>query len=269
MNILYCGDCGICRGIFLSVLSLTHHTTQPLNIFILTADVNDGASSGRAIGEGFADRLRSLSGESCEISVRLYDLTERFAAELPQANMDTRFTPLCMLRLYADTLDGLPDRLLYLDADVLCCGDFSYLAQLDMSDVDIAGVPDRYGKWFFGNIFRHDYLNSGVLVLNMPRIRENGLFRKCREICRTEKLFMPDQSALNRLAVKRCLPARFNNQGRMRDDTVFKHFTTYFALFPYIRPVTVKPWQTDDVRRRLGIHEFDGIFEEYRRSYDE
>lgn len=269
MNILYCGDCGICRGIFLSVLSLTHHTTQPLNIFILTADVNDGKSSGRAIGEDFADRLRSLSGESCEISVRLYDLTERFAAELPQANMDTRFTPLCMLRLYADTLDGLPDRLLYLDADVLCCGNFSYLAQLDMSDADIAGVPDRYGKWFFGNIFRHDYLNSGVLILNMPRIRENGLFRKCREICRTEKLFMPDQSALNRLAVKQRLPARFNNQGRVRDDTVFKHFTTYFALFPYIRPVTVKPWQTDDVHRRLGIHEFDGIFEEYRRSYDE
>lgn len=269
MDILYCGDCGVCPGIFLSVLSLAKHSAEALHIHILTASTKHGETQHRAISKEFADSLLSLSGKNCTVSVTLYDITERFASELPQANMDTRFTPLCMLRLYADTVEGLSDRLLYLDADVLCRADFSELSKIDISHADIAGVPDRYGKWFFGNILRHDYLNSGVLVMNMARIRENELFRKCRAICRTEKLFMPDQSALNRLAEKHKLPARFNNQGRMRCDTVFKHFTTYFELFPYVHPITVKPWQTDAVHKKLKIFEFDDIFDEFRRLYNE
>ncbi len=269
MNILYCGDRGVCDGIFLSALSLSKHASERLDFYILTASVEFGDKKHVAIDCAFAEKLRSALSGFDGYSVSLIDLSERFAEYSPTANMGTRFTPLCMLRLYADTVPTLPDRLLYLDADVLCCADFSEMYHTPMESFDIAGVPDRYGKYFFGNILRHDYFNSGVLILNMARIRENGLFEKCRAMCRDKKMFMPDQSALNKLAQKKRLSKHCNEQGRIRRRTIFKHFTTYFKFFPYIHHVTVKPWQVDAMHDTLGIFEFDDILELYERIYHE
>lgn len=263
MNILFCGDKAVCEGIFLSALSICKNTKEKINIYILTASIKTHS----AIPQDFADKLQSTIHEkNPDNQVTLLDISGMFGQYLPLANMGTRFTPLCMLRLFADTVPEIPDRILYLDTDVLCradCKDF-YLS--DISDVEIVGVPDRYGKWFFGNIFKHDYLNSGVLLMNMSNIRKSGLFEKCRNMCRDKKMFMPDQSALNKLAVKRKASAGYNAQGKIKSDTVFKHFTTFFKFFPYIRAVTIKPWHVDRLHNELKIYEFDDILEEYKRS---
>ncbi len=263
MNILFCGDENVCEGIFLSSLSLAKYNADELNIYILTASTNGHT----AIGGAFAEKLQTVLKEKIESNrVFLIDITETFADYLPLANMSTRFTPLCMLRLFADKIDVIPDKILYLDADVMCCSSVGVLYALDISDVEIAGVPDRYGKWFFGNILRHDYLNSGVLLMNMKAIRESGLFERCRRTCRDKRMFMPDQSALNKLAKKKKLPEKYNCQGKMKRDTILKHFTTFFKFFPYFHPVTIKQWDTDRLHNELKIFAFDDILEEYQRS---
>lgn len=85
-------------------------------------------------------------------------------------------------------------------------------------------------------------------------------------MCCEKRMFMPDQSALNKLATKRKLPQKYNEQGKIKSNTVFKHFTTYFKFFPYFHAVTVKPWQREKLHGVAGIFEFDDILEEYRRS---
>lgn len=262
MNILYCGDENVSRGIYLSVLSLLKNTESTLKIYVFTA----GTGAYKCISPSFAEKLRcAVKSHNSRNEVILFDITDIFSEYTPVANMGTRFTPMCMLRLFADLVDGIPDKILYLDADVMCRKDFLDFYNTDMGDAELMGVPDRYGKWFFGNVLKHDYLNSGVLLLNMKRIRESGLFEKCREMCRDKKMFMPDQSALNKNAVKKKAPARYNEQGKIKEQTVFKHFTTYFKFFPYIRHNTVKPWEQDRMHRELKIYEFDGILEEYKR----
>lgn len=263
MNILFSGDKGVCEGIFLSVLSICKNTNEDLTFYILTAKLDNRD----AIPMSFADKLQSLIyAKGQDYKVILLDISEKFQSYLPLANIGTRFTPFCMLRLFADMVPEIPDKILYLDTDVLCRADFKDFYYSDITDIEIAGVPDRYGKWFFGNIFKHDYLNSGVLLMNMSNIRKSGLFRKCRDMCRDKKMFMPDQSALNKLAVKRKIPAKYNAQGKIYPDTVFKHFTTFFKFFPYIRAITIKPWHTDKLHNELKIFEFDDILEEYQRS---
>ena len=265
MNILFCGDSGVCEGIFLSTLSICKNVNEQLNIYILTATTGKHSAISQSFGDILQNKVENkISGST----VYLLDISELFNSYLPTANIETRFTPLCMLRLFADMVPDIPDKILYLDTDVLCRADFSELYYSDISNIEIAGVPDRYGKWFFGNILKHDYLNSGVLLLNMANIRKSGLFKKCREMCRDKKMFMPDQSALNKLAVKRKIPAKYNAQGKIKKDTVFKHFTTFFKFFPYIRAVTIKPWHTDKLHRELGIFEFDDILDEYKRSIE-
>lgn len=266
MNILYSGDANIADGVFLSALSIAKHNSDELNIYILTASLVYEGEVREALEPSFAEKLEAyLLRYNDRVCVKLIDISEKFAREIPRANINTRFTPFCMLRLFADSVDGLPDKILYLDNDVLCRGDISDFYNTDIENASLAGVLDNYGSHFFRQKFyKRDYLNSGVLLLNMKKIRENGLFRRAREMCVTKKMFMPDQSALNKLCKDKIIcPRRYNEQRRLRDNTVLQHFTTSFRLFPYFHSVTVKPWQEEKMHQVLGLYEYDDLLSEY------
>ncbi len=272
MNILYCGDGNIADGVMISVLSLTQAVKEALHIYILTASVENAGTRHPALGGDFAAFLdRKVKQWDPENTVRLYDITELFAAQPPTANMGTRFTPCCMLRLYADLVRELPDRILYLDNDVICRSDPGAFYHQDMQDAEIAGVLDYYGSWFFRNHpLKRDYLNSGVLLLNMEKIRQTGLFRQCRHRCRTREMFMPDQSALNKLCrSKRIADRKYNEQRRLRRDTVFQHFTTSFRFFPWFHTVSVKPWNLEGMHTVLKLYTYDSLLEQYKEMKEE
>lgn len=269
MNILFCGDRNVQDGLLIAVLSLLKNTSKKLDIYILTLDMTMNDKVYRPVDKAFTEYLNNeLSARYKDrLQVRLIDTTEFFKSETPAANLSTRFTPCCMLRLFADKLDELPDRILYLDTDVICRKDFSDFYYQDMDGVELAGVLDYYGSWFFRkNILKRDYLNSGVLLMNMAELRKTGLLSKCRHMCTTKKMFMPDQSALNKLSVsKHICERKYNDQRRLHTDTVFQHFTTHFRFFPYIRTETVKPWQTEEVTTVLHISktEYGELFADY------
>lgn len=262
MNILYCGDGNIADGLMISVLSLLRQVKEPLHIFILTMTSAGCEPLPETLAKALERRVCPGGG-----SVRLLDVSGLFDNEPPEANLETRFTPCCMLRLYADLLPEIPERILYLDTDVICRRDCREFYQQDMGQNEVAGALDYYGSWFFRrNPFQRDYLNSGVMLLNMKRIRQTGLFQKCRSRCAEKKMFMPDQSAINKLALhKKILPRRYNEQRKLQADTVFQHFSTTFRFFPYIRTVTVKPWQPDRMHEVLHLYEYDDLLEEFRQ----
>ncbi len=270
MNILYCGDSNIAEGVILSVMSLKKNVKEPLNIYILTAHVTVKGKQVQALSSQFAlDLEQYLKETDKQSSVWLSDITGLFEKELPLANMGTRFTPCCMLRLFADCIEELPDRLLYLDNDVLCRTDCSEFYHQELDRYELCGVPDYYGRWIYKKsilkFYKLDYLNSGVLLLNLKKIRETGLFKKCREICTSKEMLLPDQAALNKLVMyKKVFPRKYNEQHKLRKDTVLQHFTTRFRFFPKFRTVTVKPWDIDRVHEVLKITEYDTLFAEYQ-----
>jgi lipopolysaccharide biosynthesis glycosyltransferase len=266
MNILYCGNDKIEDGILISILSLTKNVKEALHIYVMTMSLNVAGTAYYPVPVSFTDYLDKLVKKSNPAHfVQRIDATELFQKELPAVNLDTRFTPYCMLRLFADEIPELPEKLLYLDDDVICRKDCTEFYHQDISNYEFAGVLDYYGRWFFRrNILHWDYQNSGVLLLNLQMIRKTGLFKKCRQLCAAKKMFMPDQSALNKLAVaKKKLPRRFNEQRRLHRDTVFQHFTTSFRLFPWFHAMTVKPWQIEKVHSQLKLHEYDELLAEY------
>ena len=98
----------------------------------------------------------------------------------------------------------------------------------------------------------------------MAEIRKTGLFKACRELLKSEELFMPDQSAINRLSSsKKIFPRKYNEQNKLHHDTVFRHFTTTFRFFPIIKTVTVKPWQKERLHKVLGVYELDELLREW------
>lgn len=268
MNLLYCGDKNIENGLIISVLSLMKTVKQPLNIYVVTMSLEFGGKVFNPVSREVIEFLdRYIKNGNSESFIKLIDATNQFTSNMPMINMDTRFTPYCMLRLFVDKIPELPEKILYLDNDVICRLDCSEFYHQDITKYEIVGALDYYGKWFFkNNLFKFDYINSGVLLMNLKKIKETGLFEKCRARCQNKKMFMPDQSAINKLAVlKKIESRRFNEQRKLHKDTVFQHFTTSFRFFPWFHKITVKPWQIDDVHKKLKLYEYDELLEEYTK----
>ena len=270
VNLLYCGDENIEKGLIISIISIVKHYKGKLNIIVLTASLE---TVHRRYNTVNADTIKVLDfyvkQVNPESSVKLIDVSTNFDKFIPNSNLDTRFTPMCMLRLFADQIEDMPDKILYLDNDTIADGDISELFDEDVEDYEFAGVLDYYGSWFFRDkVTKRDYLNSGVLLFNMKKVKETGLFEKCRDKCRNQKMFMPDQTALNKLAVaKKTLPRKYNEQKKNKKDTVIRHFTTGFRFFPWVRTITVKPWDIKRMHKVLKLYKYDSILKEYIAMY--
>ena len=102
-------------------------------------------------------------------------------------------------------------------------------------------------------------------MLNFENIKKSGLFVKARKRVNKRKMFMPDQSALNFLAKRKLiLPYKFNEQRTIKSDTVIKHFCQGFKWYgPFFRLYNYKQWHIKEVHEKLGIHDFDRIYEKY------
>ncbi len=264
MNILYCGDKNILDGLIISILSLVHHQKEVLNIYILTMDYPD--ANYESLDEKTIQNLAKIIQEyNPKHTITLLNITNTFWQYMPKANLNTRFTPYCMLRLYADLLD-LPSKILYLDNDVVALKDIKELYNIDNTNYELVGVLDNYGSKFFRKkIYRKDYLNSGVLLLNLDLIKKTKLLEKARHKCAKQKLLLPDQTALNIYSKHKLIVNRkFNEQKEVKDDTVIRHFSTTFKFWPKICTQTVKPWQITKLHDVLNFYDIDDLLEEYQ-----
>lgn len=266
MNILYCGDKNIIDGLIISILSLVKNTNKPLYIYVLTMKYTSNEKKYEQMPMSYIKLLDGIvKNKNKDSFVKLYDITDIVSKCMPSANLDTRFTPYCMLRLYADEIDDIPDKILYLDNDVVCLNDPETFYNIDNEKYELVGVLDFYGSHFFKQkVYCKDYLNSGVLLLNMNLIKKTKLFEDARNRCQTTKMFLPDQTALNILSKHKLIVSRrFNEQHKIYKDTVFRHYSTTFKFWPKIHTQTIKPWHIDSLHDILKDHEFDDILENY------
>lgn len=263
MNILYCGDSKITDGLIISVLSILKYEKGTLHIYILSMNYLDKLIIEDKVIKVLDNLVKDTNKNSF---VKLIDVEYLFNKELPYANLKTNFTVYCMLRLYADLVD-LPEKILYLDNDVVACSSFRKFYDTDITNYLVAGVRDFYGKYFYSkNKIKRDYLNSGVLLLNLKLIRSKNTFKKCRKLCAKRKMLLPDQSALNKYCKpKLILKRKYNEQHALKKDTVFRHFTTTFKFIPYFRLQKVKPWDVERMHEVLKYHEFDDILNNYKK----
>ena len=263
INILMCGNEGVFDGMLLTALSIVKHSSRRINLFIGTMDISYINPRFLPIKESDAKVIEKvLKQKNPESSVEIIDFEENFRRELIDSkNINTGYTPYAMIRLFADECELLPDKLLYLDTDVLLSKDVGELYDVDVENYDLAGVRDHYGRFFI----YPNYLNSGVMLWNLKAIREKGIFRRATKLCKDKKMLLMDQSAINKYAKKKLiLPTRFNEQHKNHPDTVVRHFSMRIKWFPYIRTEKIKPWNFDLIHKKLGLHEYDDIFQEFQ-----
>lgn len=260
--ILMCGNSGVLDGITLAALSLRKTSSRPISLFIGTMDLSDLDPRFTPITADDAKFIESVLCSSLpESRVSLIDFSENFRRELIDSkNIGTGYTPYAMIRLFADECELLPDKLIYLDTDVLLAKDVAEFYDIDIEGYDLAGVRDYYGK-----VFIHpNYLNSGVMLWNLKRIRENGIFRRATELCRKKKMLLMDQSAINKYSKRKLiLPPKYNEQHKWHEETVIQHFSMRIRWFPYFKTEKIKPWNIDLIHKKLGLFYYDDIFNQF------
>lgn len=155
-----------------------------------------------------------------------------------------------MLRLLADLVD-LPDRVIYLDGDVVINGDLGTLFDYPLPEgCELGVVKDA--------LRISNYFNAGVMLVNMARCRQTGLFEKARSLVIKRRMMYVDQDALNRsVKHKFMLPLKFNAKDKYFDEIVVHHFCNVRKHVFH----RVKPWEVKTVREKLPVYNY--LMDEY------
>lgn len=263
-NILFCGNIKVFDGMLTCMLSIFMRTKsgEPYHFYIFTMDVSHLREVYVPVSN---EQIRFLQ-ETAETYnkdniVEKIDVTRIYEEEFANCpNEGAYCSPYTLLRLFADKIPDIPDKLLYLDADILFNREPELLYDIDVEGYEYAAARDHYGKY----LINPNYINAGVLLFNMAQIRQTGLFEKARELIKTKKLMFADQDAVYRSTTrKKMLPQKYNDQKFLHKSTVIRHFSKRLFYLPYPHTDNIKQWDVSRIHRVFGYDQFDDILFEY------
>ncbi|MBR1802922.1 MAG: lipopolysaccharide biosynthesis protein [Clostridia bacterium] len=263
INILLCGNQKVFDGALTELISITNRTKDAICCYIFTMDVSRIKADYTCITDeqvAFLNEVVKLKNK--ENQVIKVDVTELYEKEFGNCKNESAYcTPYTLLRLLADMVPNIPDKLLYLDIDMMAYGDISELYNTDISEYEYAAVKEKYGCIFIWP----DYINAGMLLFNMKKIRKTGLLQKARHLIKTKKMLFADQDAVYYSTTQKLLlPRKFNEQSSFkREDTIICHFCKRLMWLPYPHTENYKQWQIDGIHKELKCYIFDKDLAEY------
>lgn len=265
INLLFCGNEKVFDGALTELISITNNTKESINCYIFTMDVTRLKKEYRPISDEQVAFLNKVVKEkNPDNKVTKIVVTEIYDKEFKGSSNENAYcTPYTLLRLLADLVPDIPDKLLYLDIDMMAKGDISELYNINIDDYEYAAVKEKYGCW----VIRPDYINAGMLLMNMKKIKETKLLEKARDLIKKRKLLFADQDAIFwNTTKKKLLPRKFNEQSKFnRKDTIICHFCKRLMLRPYPHTENFKQWNIDEIHKELKCFAFDEDLEEYKK----
>ena len=219
INLLLCGNKKVFDGALTQLISMTKRTQETINCYILTMDLSRLKPEYVCITDEQVEFLNEvIKSKNPQNKVTKIDVTNLYEEEFMKCKNESAYcTPYTLLRLLIDEIPNIPDKILYLDIDMMIGDDISKLYNIDIDGYEYAAVREKYGS----KIIRPDYINAGMLLLNMKKIRETGLLEKARALIKTKKMLFADQDAVSF--------THFPNSFSYKSVTSI--FVTLFSLF--------------------------------------
>lgn len=195
---------------FVVMRSVLMNSKQQYHFFILTAD---------NIEDEIKDYTKTLKEEydNFEISVRKVNIGYFSEAQIHNAHL----SKAAYFRILISDLVPEYDKCIYLDCDLIVYGDLKELYDIELEDNYLAGVRDCHimedtprevqHQKILGIPSRDRYVNSGVLVMNLEKIRKDKLVSCFFEQLKRENWY-EDQDVLNLCCYPliRILPLKYN-----------------------------------------------------------
>lgn len=142
------------------------------------------------------------------------------------------------------------DKILYLDSDIVVLKDISTLWNYDTEKFYIGAVEDKYSAlmgWRAGLQENEIYINSGVLLMNLKKFREDNLEEKIFEKLREDNNDYSDQDVLNYICKGKILylPLKYNLMLTVDDENSFPERKAEYQdslKVPVVLHYSIKPW---------------------------
>lgn len=157
-------------------------------------------------------RIESLMNGNPNISIRFYNVKRLFQGY--QLRVVEHFSVETYFRLVIPNVLSSYDKVLYLDSDLIAKTDVGELFDTDITDFTIAAAIDVVGegivngfndekiKYYKKYVRLKNYreqLNGGVLLLNLPKIREQYSTEELLRFAALSNFDLADQDVLNSL----------------------------------------------------------------------
>ena len=255
MNLLFCFNRD-CLGQFVCCMRsiLQHGGYDHYHVYILHTFVERELEE--AIGRDFGDA----------VSFHFIRMDEELFAQFPTTD---RYPPEIYYRLAAPLLlpEGL-DRILYLDTDLVVINSLRELYETDFEGNYYVGCTHtrefmtRLNRARLGASEDAAYINTGVLLMNLPVLRKVIRMEEICDFADRQKLVLPDQDILSALygdRVKLVDTLRYNLSDRILTIYNAEH-TRHPIDLDWVRQNGVivhycgrnKPWK-DSYTGKLGI----------------
>ncbi|WP_433638225.1 glycosyltransferase family 8 protein [Kluyvera georgiana] len=193
INVAYGVDVNFQFGASVSIVSLLiNNISRHFSFHIFTDSVSDE----------YRDALRVIA-KKYQSKITLYTLDGDVFSQFPSANAWSRAT---YFRFAAfEYLSEFIDKVMYIDADVICNNSIDKFYYEDINNVIAAVIPDvernriKAAERFSITDFADSYFNAGVILLNLALWKSKSCFEQALSILRDSKynLAFLDQDVLN------------------------------------------------------------------------
>ena len=209
----------------------------------------------KELSEENKEKLARLKTENCEI--RFVEMEDRLSIIKDQMSNRLRadyFTLTIYFRLFIPAMFPQYDKGIYLDSDIVVPGDISELYQVDLGGNLLGAAVDpaivyiaelaRHAELCVG-VEKNQYFNSGVLLMNLKKLREARIERRFLELFNKYHFdsIAPDQDYLNAMCSGKVtyLPSDWDAMPSEAEEPVEEPKLVHYNLF-------AKPWYYDKVQ---------------------
>lgn len=133
---------------------------------------------------------------------------QNFINNYPIKEENRSYTNAALIRLLLSQY--LPEeKVLYLDTDAIVVKNIESLWQTNLDSYYIAGIQDKGVLALIDYLdlkgINENYINSGVVLMNLKKIREDNLISKFFTLLNKETYRFPDQDVLNKVCFPKVL----------------------------------------------------------------
>ena len=196
--IAFATDTNYFWALMVALESLQVNSSNEYNYDIIVLEEN--------LNENQIQLLQSYMKDKQNYSVRLIDMApilSKYGEELFYKR--EYWSRAIYYRLFLPELLPEHEKLIYLDVDLLLLGNIKDLFSIDLQDVLLGGVLDLslFRKKFITYVKKikqpiYPYINSGVLLMNLKKMREYNIVKKYIKILQHQPdLHYPDQDIIN------------------------------------------------------------------------
>lgn len=196
INIVFASDDNYAQHIAVVIASIMAKTKEEVCFFV----INDSISS---------EKIAKLKNTAVKLNTTVEFIAVQ-EAQFKNVYLSGHVSKAAYFRLaLADIMPDDIEKVIYLDVDLLVYDDVKNLWQNDIKKYALAAVPDfgimasnrlcRQKKEVIGLPKGKEYFNSGVLLINLKKWRQENYTKQILDIIHKNQFPHHDQDALNKL----------------------------------------------------------------------